>query len=191
MIKYTSKALISLVAFILLTFLYAVVELGAQTDEIKCSAGAYVIYDGPNGLNVRNKPDGKVITRLPAGAMVTIIAYKDGWVKIGEADYPGDEEFAKKNHHPCKEGWTDLKDINGWIFAKLLGTSVRNYDPGKDEYLLAENILTSKKTVKFEDTEAVVIVLECSGDWLKVQYRDKPGWLNPELNCPNSLTTCP
>lgn len=189
MIKNLSEISVAFFVAVLLPILFVVSSI-AHAEEIKCSTGAYVIDPDPNGLNVRDKPNGKVITRLPLDAMVTITAFKDGWIKISEADYPDNEGFAKKNHHPCKDGWTKLTGINGWVFAKHLGTSVRNYNPDKEEWLLSENLPTGQKTVKLEDTNAGVIVLECSGNWLKVIYRSNTGWLHPDLNCPNSLTTC-
>ena len=190
--KCFSNILIFLSFLALPSFCHAAAELSAEANEVKCSSAAYVIDADPNGLNVRSAPEGEIISRIPCGAMVAILAEKDGWIKIGHVEYYENEEFAKKNnHHYDRENdRVILENLNGWVFARMLGTSVRNYSP-ESEWLLSENRSDSKKTVELEGGGAGVILVGCNGGWLKVKYQGKTGWLKPELNCPNPFTTCP
>ncbi len=183
-----------LVPFLLSAFCCCFVsELCAETNETICSTEAYVIDTDPNGLNVRKEPNGEVTTRIPCDAMVRIVAAKDGWIKISAVSYMENPEFAKKNHHAYdpEHDRASLENVNGWVSAKLLGTSVRNYSPEETEWLLSGNSPNSTKAVPFDDTYACVTLAGCSGDWLQVRYKNQIGWLKPDLNCPNPYTTCP
>ncbi len=162
----------------------------AGSDGVSCETAAYVIDPDPVGLNVRSAPKGKVIAKLPTDAEVTLKAYESGWVKIADAYYMDNPGFADANGHPSVDGVTELNEVNGWVFAKLLGTSARVYDADKTEWLLADHALESDKTVQLP-VEAKLQVLACYGKWLEVSYNGQVGWLQPELNCPSALTTCP
>ena len=162
--------------------------------EIKCSAGAFVIDPDPAGLNVRTKPKGKVITRLPTDAAVDLVAYHKGWFKISHATYPDGGGFAKRNEHRLKDGdeWVELKDINGWVYSKMLGTSIASYGSTSVGSLLSEPSYSAKMVAKIPGGDELhrIQVLECRGKWLKIRLNGRDGWLKPELNCPNPWTTC-
>ena len=125
-----------------------------------------------------------------------IIAFKSGWIRISNVDYSEgshgiDKEFAKKNKHKAEGGSVRIKNLNGWVFAKKLGTNIRNYDPRKSEWLTKNPSQNSEKIISFDELSPIVTILECKNSWLKVKYKNKNGWLAPKLNCPSSLTTCP
>ncbi|HNR89135.1 MAG TPA: SH3 domain-containing protein [Spirochaetota bacterium] len=176
--------------------LFSLAVIGTSADgsaTTHCDTAAYVIDRDPDGLNVRTAPAGAVITRIPAGAMVTITGQSGAWLRISSVTYPSDmhETFARTNKHQMNSGWVKLDKLEGWVFAKNLGTTVRNYHPTKKAFLHAEPNVGSKKTIRFNDVEPQVTVLGCRNDWLYVEHAGRMGWLSPSRNCPNSLTTCP
>jgi SH3-like domain-containing protein len=153
--------------------------IAAAKDEpvtvTPCKIQAYVIDKDKNGLNVRAKPSSASTTlaTIPFdedGVIVNIIGASNNWILIDHAEaVSGAELYAGK----------------GWVFGRLLGTSTR-YKVN----LLQEPSKRSVKTgtVPVEDE---VKLLGCKGEWARVEYKKLAGWLEPNAQCPNPVTTCP
>jgi uncharacterized protein YgiM (DUF1202 family) len=140
-----------------------------------CNIYAYVIDKDPNGLNVRSgagktfKSLGKIMPDED-GVMLEVVGATGGWLLIDNAEtLSGAETFSGQ----------------GWVFAPMLGTSTR----GKSKLYSQAN--TKSKAVATVPTEAEVVIVGCSGDWAKVKYGGKQGWLAPDHQCGNPVTTCP
>ncbi len=149
-----------------------------RPDEGKCDFGAYIIDPDPKGANVRDSPNGKIITTLPhqpddpEPIMVKVTGYKGKWLSVVLHD-------GKK----------------GWIFSELVGMSLRNYAPG-DVAALRVRPDPYAPTVGdiFDDEE--VTVLGGEGKWALVYYKHPKGhefvgWLDPEKQCGHPYSTCP
>jgi SH3-like domain-containing protein len=140
-----------------------------------CKLRAYVIDKDENGLNVRAKPHSRAaaLATIPFdedGVIVNIVGAGDNWVLIDRAEtVNGAEVYAGK----------------GWVFARLLGTSTRYRVK-----LLRE---PSKKSpvAGLVPVEDEVKLVSCKGGWARVEYKKLAGWLEPEAQCPNPVTTCP
>ena len=143
-----------------------------------CDVDAYVIDPDPKGLNVRDKPgaDGRVVAVIPAdadGTVVHLIASSpNGWVQISHAEtIMGTVVFDRK----------------GWVSGNMLGISTRGYGT-KGVRLYAG--AAKGKALGTLPPEAEVKVAGCSGDWMRVRYRNQTGWLERESQCPNPVTNC-
>lgn len=149
-----------------------------RPDEGKCDFGAYIIDPDPKGANVRDGPNGKIITTLPhqpddpEPIMVKVTGYKGKWLSV--------------ILHDGKEGW---------IFSELVGMSLRNYAPGAVAALRVRPDPNSPTVGDiFEDEQ--VTVLGGEGEWALVHYRHPRGhefigWLDPEKQCGHPYSTCP
>lgn len=147
---------------------------GQQT----CNISAFVIDKDPKGLNVRSGPSASqdIIGNLPTttvGVVVDITASKGDWVQLSKAESPDKVEFQGA----------------GWVSAKLLGTSTRGYGTkGVSVYKSANN---QSSVVGSIPPETGVTLLGCSQSWALVEYEGTKGWIEPEAQCANPLSTCP
>jgi uncharacterized protein YecT (DUF1311 family) len=160
-------------------------ELATPTPTHRCNAEAYIIDEDPNGLNVRNAPsgNGQIISRIPYrvdGTTAHIIDAKKGWFKID-----GWQEFnlsAKFND-----------DTEAWIYAKLLGLDI--VGGGVTLYTQPSTQSPIKGKISPENYKEIKSLLDCQEEWLLVEIKLKggkrlKGWLAPEEQCANPLTTC-
>jgi SH3-like domain-containing protein len=177
------------ISFVLLNLLFTLLlSIGHQSnlaafaglpDEpvavTPCKLQAYIIDKDKNGLNVRSKPSSASATlaTIPFdedGVIVRIIGANNNWVLIGHAEtVEGTEVFAGK----------------GWVFAQLLGTSTRY------KVKLLQEPLKKSAGTGFVPVEAEVKLMTCKGEWVRVEYKKLAGWLEPDAQCPNPVTTCP
>lgn len=155
-----------------------------ECDECNCSFWAYVVDEDPKGLNVRDKPGktGIVISRIPycdydaAFISVHVVDMKNGWMKI--------------------DGWTDgyvtsKFQEDAWIFGRLAETSVR----GIAATMYNGPSYKEPTRGQFPGEEGFMIT-DCKGKWVYGSASNKgsnqlKGWLAPEGQCPNAVTTCP
>lgn len=147
---------------------------GQQT----CKIGAYVTDKDPNGLNVRSGPGEShdIIGNLPTtklAVLVKLTASQGSWVQVSKAESPGKVEF---------QG-------TGWVYAPLLGTSTRGY--GTQGVSVYQSTNTQSSVVGRIPSEKGVKLLGCNQSWALVEYEGIKGWIEPESQCPNPLTTCP
>lgn len=151
----------------------------AATASITCDLDAFVTDGDPKGLNVRDAPTMKgstVLGQLPTTIDVTlhVVASQDGWFKFDQAeDIMGERAMPQA----------------GWVSGTLLGTGVRNYAPERTYHLYSAASSTS--SVVGTPGEETVSLLACEGAWVKVKSGAGTGWLAPEAQCPNPVTTCP
>jgi len=141
-----------------------------------CQFSAYVNDRDPKGLNVRSAPGSnqRVIARLPRkdGIFVEIIACEGEWVQISTAESNDKVEFQGK----------------GWVYAPLLGISTRGY--GTNGVFLYASASTNSKKLTRIPADMGVKLLSGDGAWVFVEYQNLRGWLAPDDQCPNPLTTC-
>lgn len=147
---------------------------GQQTCQIR----AYVIDKDPKGLNVRSGPgEGyKIIGNLPTntvGVIVNLSASQGDWVQLTKAESPEKVEF---------QG-------TGWVYTQLLGTSSRGY--GSQGVSVYPSASTQSSAIGRIPAERSVKLLSCNQSWAFVEYEGLKGWIAPDAQCPNPLTTCP
>lgn len=154
------------------------VAQNGSSNQRTCQIGAYIIDKDPKGLNVRSEPNSqsKIIDTLPTNTLAIIVditASQGDWVQISKAQSPGRLEF---------QG-------SGWVYAPLLGTSTRGYGTksvsvykGADNQTEVIGRIPSQRSVK---------LLSCDRAWALVEYDGLKGWIEPESQCANPLTTCP
>ena len=143
-----------------------------------CNITAFVIDQDPKGLNVRSGAgeNHKIIGNLPTktiGVVVDITGSQGNWVQISKAESPEKVEF---------QG-------TGWVYSQLLGTSTRGYGtPGVSVYKSAN---TQSSVMGKIPPETGVKLLGCSQSWALVEYEGLKGWIEPEAQCGNPLSSCP
>lgn len=165
--------------FWLLSFLFVFAGSSNAQNIAKpqtiCKIYAYVIDKDPNGLNVHRGAGtgfgilGKIMPD-ENGIMVNVIGSTGNWLLIENVEtVDGEKAFGGK----------------GWVFASMLGTSTR----------LKSNLYASanrkSKVLAALPTEDEVTILSCSGEWARVKSGNRQGWLAPENQCGNPVTTCP
>ncbi len=143
-----------------------------------CDVEAYVVDRDPKGLNVRDAPgaQGRVVAVIPLDEDGTIVRMRasspNGWVQIDRAE---------------TVGGTVVFDKKGWVSGNMLGTETRGYGTkGVKLYAAARK----GSVVGTVPPETEVRVAGCSGDWVRVRYKNLDGWLQPEDQCPNPVTLC-
>ncbi len=153
----------------------------ASVKETQCNVSAYVIDKDPAGLNVRSAPSStaSIVGKLnkgESGIEVNVIASSNKWLKIKDSESPDDD---------AKEVYKGA----GWVYATMIGTSTRGYDKGKVNLYKSPN--KNGGTVGTIPKEVEVKLTGCHGDWAKVSYKGKEGWLARDDQCGASMTTCP
>lgn len=142
-----------------------------------CEISAYVIDKDSKGLNVRSGPGSsyKIMGNLPtntAGVIVELTAFLGDWVQLTKAQSPEKVEF---------QG-------TGWVYAQLLGTSTRGYGSGGVSVYASAN--PQSDTVGRIPAATSVKLLGCARSWAFVEYEKIKGWIAPDDQCSNPLTTC-
>jgi len=148
------------------------------TSQRTCQISAYVTDKDPKGLNVRSGPGSNyaIVGNLPTNTQAVIVelsASQGDWVQVTKAESPNKVEF---------QG-------TGWVYAPLLGTSTRGYGSG------GVSVYTSANTQgapigRIPDSTGVKL-LSCEQSWAFVEHESVKGWITPDDQCPNPLTTCP
>lgn len=166
----------------------AIAEAGEDESDTDCNIEAFVIDPDPAGLNVRESPTAKSaivggVRFNELGTVVTVVGSENGWLLITGAE-PTDEE---------------PYEIRGWVSGQMVGTSLRCPDdePGPDcmVSLHAERD-TSSAVVRKLPLDETVRVVGCKGKWVEAQTMKgakaerAKGWLEPDAQCPNPLTSC-
>jgi hypothetical protein len=154
-----------------------------ESADHRCNAEAIIIDEDPKGLNVRDAPSGKgqIISRIPYsdGSIVHIIDAKKGWFKID-----GWEEF---NLSATK--FND--DIEAWVYGKLLLLG----EKGGGITLYTQPSTQSSIKGKVGIYPEIKKLLDCQDGWLLVEVKLENskrlrGWLAPEEQCTNPVSTC-
>jgi SH3-like domain-containing protein len=154
----------------------------AAAPVVPCDLDAYVVEEDEKGLNVRSGPgkDHKVIAVLTGDEddeqTVHITGISSGWMRISTAQ--------------SLEGKSLFKGT-GWVFASKLGTSVRPDGKGGYEARLYQEPNVKSAVVGKVAAEDGTVIVGCKGAWVQVKSEKIVGWLSPEGQCPNPVTTCP
>ena len=138
-----------------------------------------VMNADPEGTatNVRAGPSttSKVLFTLENEALVElhIVGRSGDWFRIDRVD---DAEQDKR-----------LFRGSAWIHRSQAGLSVA----GGDHRLYATPSRQSKALMKLTPDGNALEILDCRGGWVKVVVDDKtPGWMAPDAQCSNPMTTC-
>ncbi len=156
----------------------ATIPNNAASSQQTCQIRAYVIDKDPQGLNVRSGPgnDSKIIGNLPTntiGVIVNLTASQGDWVQLSKAESPGKIAF---------QG-------SGWVYGQLLGTSTRGYNT-KSVLVYADPSTQSSEIGRIPSARSAKL-LSCDQSWALVEYEGLKGWIAPDAQCPNPLSTCP
>ena len=153
----------------------------AAAPVVACDVNAYVVEEDEKGLNVRSGP-GKdypviaVLSDKEDEQLVHITGISGGWMKVSTAE--------------ALDGRSLFKGT-GYIFASKLGTSVRPDSKGGYQARLYQEADLKSPVVGKLPGEDGVVLLSCKGKWVQVKSQNLKGWLSPEGQCPNPVTTCP
>ena len=152
-------------------------------DICPCGVTAYVIDTDPEGVNVRNGPGKEyaVTAILPADwpVQVHITGAKGDWMNISDPSV----------YAPFSE---PTQYFTGWVWGPALAVATRlsGRDPSGLVPLYRDPIAGSTVVTRLPKNTPVTIA-GCKGEWVKVNYKDTSGWLDPESHCDNPLTECP
>jgi SH3-like domain-containing protein len=161
---------------------------GAQAIDppaTRCDLRAYVVDPDPHGLNVRSGAGkaspvvGTIKYSTEATVGVMVVGATGQWVLIRDAETQEDGVSAFKGQ--------------GWVYAPMLATQTRGYtgldpDAPKVKIFKAQSKRSAVVTVLPNETE--VNLIGCKGAWAQVRYKKFEGWLDPDSQCANTLTTC-
>ena len=146
----------------------------AQTP-MKCDFKTYIDENDPNGTNIRAAADKEsaILKNIKNDdVIVSISGFSGGWFEISKIeDVGGDTIFQNR----------------GWIHSSLLGMQIAESDP----QLYAQPKKGSRVLMKLKPEQAAVKLIACQNDWIKIQTNGKTGWLSPNGQCGNPVTTCP
>jgi SH3-like domain-containing protein len=153
------------------------VPLWAKTSACPCEIQAIVADKDPKGLNVHKQPDGRspIVAKIPKaayGTIVTITQTRGSWARLSEA---------------TDADTSATQPLSGWVYLPLLCTGVAGdgnlYErPDPQSRVIGQipsNVGESPNLIR------------CQEGWVLVKYRKLTGWLSPDDQCPNPLTTCP
>lgn len=141
----------------------------------KCNFKTSIDDNDPNGTNIRaaNNKASTILKNIKNDdVIVTISGFSGGWFEISKAENVG--------------GDTIFQD-RGWIHSSLLGMRVAN----ADARLYVQPKKNSHVLMKLKPEESAVKLIGCQNDWIKIQLGSKTGWLSPNGQCGNPVTTCP
>lgn len=151
---------------------------------VRCDVQAFVVDPDPAGLNVRRGPD-------KASPAVATLKSKDGTVMVTIKGMTG--RWARIEDAEVEETGDGLFKGPGWVYAPLLATQARGkYGPNLDKPVVKVLKEPDKRSavVTVLPVETQVNIIGCRGDWAQVRYKEFEGWLPPESQCANTLTTC-
>jgi len=152
-----------------------------EKSQTKCNVKAYLAgfaSDEPKSLIVHAKPDKNSAILKTVTSKDEVVFYisgsSSGWFEISKIETTGGDvdEIVFKGR--------------GWIHSSLVDLSVAASDPK----LYAAPRKKSRVLKKLVADESQARPVACQGDWMKVKSGKSIGWLSPDGQCPNPLTTC-
>lgn len=155
---------------LMLAVLFSVAE--AQETGRRCYIGGFTGGFDTRATKVRSGPgEGyRVIAALPVSTLVRVDRCDGPWLRI----YSGNTVAGQ---------W--IFGGKGWVHASRLATRTRY---AVDLHAHPDQTSDVRKRVP---ADAVVQLVGAKDKWAKVQYQTVTGWLEPEAQCPNPVTTCP
>jgi len=142
-------------------------------------------------IEIFDKPGGSVIFYLPpdeeSGWGITITDKRRGYFKIANI-----WSQASNKLRYWDENWMEDYEFV-WIKKGVVGINTENYD-GQVVNLFEHPDRSSKVMGRFTDPQTVVVFDVCE-NWAYVEAKDENnqpiyGWLPPEDQCANPLSTC-
>lgn len=165
------------VATILLVLALTTAAPAQRTGEgPSCAISAFIVDRDPAGLNVRSEPSGQArvftVVSNDASGVAAIIGHRGGWFRISAiVDAESDR---------------NLFEGDGWVHRSLLGLEVAY----SDARLYASPARRSRVLARLAPQETRTTLIGCAGEWAQVRAAGRIGWLSPEGQCSNPLTTC-
>jgi hypothetical protein len=150
-----------------------------ESAQAKCDTEAYLQDNDPAGTNVRSKPDrnSSVLKILKTEDEVVVHISGDagnGWFEIDHAVTVGGEQDLT------------IFEGRGWVHSSVLGLSVGS----GDARLYSAPAKRSRVIKRLIPDQSPITMLGCRGTWMKVRTGRSVGWMSPESQCANPLTTC-
>ncbi|KAA2218814.1 hypothetical protein [Maribacter flavus] len=135
---------------------------------------AFNMDSDPNGINLRDSPNGTIIKTLKPpeyGYIFSIVRGENGWFRVLKINTVDDGE---------------LKMSQGilWIHSSVIGIRANRDAPILDTPQTGKQIglIPSDKEIK---------IMDLHRDWVKVEYQGIIGWVDSELLCGYPVSTCP
>ena len=149
------------------------------------SVSVYLCDNSGSATNVRNAPNGKVVSKLDAKSdiMFYVESPKNGWWKISGGIYTDpDRDMADIRLKGSQTGY--------WVHYSVIGFSTSNY--GGQTLHLRQSPSKNARSVYSFKTEKELRPLEVRGSWVKVVTLDgkHTGWIENRWICGNTVTNC-
>jgi len=124
-------------------------------------------------------------------AVAEVRGFQSGWFRVAliwapELTYDNDVWFGSKKFNPTGPGV--LFQGDGWVHFSQLHVEVTGGE--SPPYLYDRPSPRGKKIKEIPSVDRDVHLLACSGEWAKYRVDGTTGWLSPENQCSNPLTTC-
>jgi SH3-like domain-containing protein len=153
-----------------------------EKSRTKCSVKAYragFASDEPKNSVVRAQPDKNAAILKSVSTKDEVVFYisgsnGSGWFEISKIETTGGDVDVI------------LFQGRGWIHSSLVEMSIG----GSDAKLYAAPRKKSRVLKKLVVDESEARPVACQGDWMQVKSGKLTGWLSPEGQCANPLTTC-
>lgn len=146
----------------------------AQT-RTKCDFRVYIDDADSKSANIRRAAgkNSAILKNIRNDEVIaTVSGFSGDWFEISKAEDVGGETIFQGR---------------GWIHSSLLGMRIGN----ADSRLYAQPKNDSRVLIEFRTEESPVKLIACRNNWVKVQTGGKTGWLSPNGQCGNPVTTCP
>ncbi len=153
-----------------------------EKARTKCNVEAYragIADDKLKTSVVRAKPDKnssilKTVTTKDEVVFYISGSSDNGWFEISKIESAGGDVDET------------LFEGRGWVHSSLVDLSVAN----GDAKLYAEPKKKSRVLKKLVADQSEARPVACQGNWMKIKSGKSTGWLSPEGQCANPLTTC-
>lgn len=164
-------------------------EAAGAPEDTACEMEGFVADPDPAGLNVRadassHAPVMAKIALDPDGTVVEVVDSRNGWLRLRRVKPMNDDPWP----------------VDGWVSGRMIETAIRCPDenPGPDcMAALRAAPSPSAEEVKRLAVDTRVRIVGCRNGWVEAETaesdrsRRSRGWLEPDAQCPNPVTTCP
>jgi SH3-like domain-containing protein len=171
------RAIVAMMSTLALAGNFQAVGQQAGQPARSCNISAFVVDQDAHGLNIRAAPSStaRVIQTISnEGSGVAQIRAQNGdWFRVTSiVDYENEER-------PLFRG-------DGWVHQSLLDLEAANADPRLYERPAAR----SRVLARLVPEDGTAKLIGCSGNRAQVRAAGRVGWLSPNGQCSNPLTTC-
>jgi hypothetical protein len=137
-----------------------------------CSVSAFLVGSGEVRAAPLSQAAAIPLLTQEGSGRATISGHRAGWFRVSRII---DAETGKL-----------MFEGDGWLPAAELGLAVANSDPR----LYAAPYRGSRVLARLTPDETMLDLVGCSGDFMQVRAEGRVGWLSPDGQCSNPLTTC-